>query len=196
MSGRFKEVQLSELASIRLGVSLRTRLHADPSGSVYVVQASDLGANGAVVPDHIVRATVDFADSQILAKGDILLQSRGVSYPAARLADCPHVTIAAAPLYVLRPSTSFIDPTFLVFFLNHETTQLRLRRAATGTHVPQLTRRTIENIRIPLPPLKTQSRIVQAAALARREHDLVEELYALRMVLLYEKCVGRFEEQT
>lgn len=179
-------VRLKEIAEIRQGLAFRSKLEHEPQGTTRVVQAKDLGADGLVDLDAAYSlSAVRFKADQKLRVGDVLLQARGVNYPAARLDEDAGATVAAAPLYVLRVRSDQADPAYLVVFLSNPITQTQLRSRATGTYVPQLARAEIEDLEVPLPSLADQRQLVELSSLVMRERKLSHRLEELRSQVLW-----------
>jgi hypothetical protein len=74
-----------------------------------------------------------FKPEQRLQGGDVLLQARGVNYPAALVDDELGKAVAAPPLCVVRSNSDELDPAYLVAFLSNPVTQAHLRSRASGT---------------------------------------------------------------
>ena len=178
--------RLWDIAEIRQGLALRSRVEHDPAGEVKLVQAKDLTDDGRVDMAGTYRVSgLRFKPAQRLQVGDVLLQTRGIRYPAAVANTNLGEAVAAAPLYVIRPKREMLDAIYLVEFLNNLLTQARLRQRATGTYVPQIPRTEIENIEIPVPPLDAQWRLAEMGRLIRRESDLVSQLAQRRAKALW-----------
>lgn len=189
--------RLKDIAEIRQGLAFRSKLEHDPKGTSRVIQAKDLGGDGRVDLAAVFRlSAVRFKADQQLRPGDVLLQARGVNYPAARLDEDAGAAVAAAPLYVLRVRTDQADPAYLVVYLSNPHTQAQLRSRATGTYVPQLARVEIEDLEIPLPSLADQRRLVGLASLAARERKLADRLEELRSQVLWGLMQGTAERKT
>jgi hypothetical protein len=189
--------RIRDIAEIRLGVALRSRIEHDPAGQVRVVQSKDITKDGRLDAHGVYRVRAPkFKSSHRLRAGDVLLQPRGVRYPAAVVDADFERAITAAPLYVIRRWSEAIDPVYLVQFLNNPMTQARLRRRATGTYVPQLARAEIEDLEIPLPSLDDQRRLVELASLIRREREVAGRLAELRSQALWGLMQRAAEEKT
>lgn len=64
-------------------------------------------------------------------------------------------------VFLIRPETSIISPQYLVSFLYSSIGQILLKRFITGATVTGLTKESLRNILIPLPPLEVQNRITE-----------------------------------
>jgi type I restriction modification DNA specificity protein len=188
--------QLKEIATTRVGVTLRRSLEVDPTGWMSVVQAKDIGEHGELMRNGIVSTkSVALHGDHQLRPGDVLIQSRGIRYRAAVVGDGNEKMIAASPLYVIRVKAHEIDPAFLVHILRSRVVQAHLRREATGTHVPQVSRAVFDNLAVPVPSLDVQRKIVDATELVEQERDVSAKLCDLRMELIHEFLFGPTETE-
>ena len=128
---------LAGLASIRIGSPFRERIIHEPGGKYRVVQGKDVGSDGTLVLDQMVRLTEvpGRGEPDILQTGEVVLQTRGTSYRAAVVPKSDAPMIAAGSLYILAPDARRIDPEYLVFHLNLPITQATLRQVATGSTI-------------------------------------------------------------
>ena len=181
---------LDSVADVRQGVTLRTGLEADPKALVGIIQSKNIAGDGNLDLDTITKANIDYSPRHRLTQGDIVLQPRGSSFPAALFRMQTENLIVAAPLYLMtiKPyMTNQIDAEFLVFFLNYNKTQAHLKRIASGTHIPQLSRRDILALEIPSINVVKQRRVVQAYKLLNERLMLETEIFSLSSSLLFTK---------
>ena len=177
---------LADLSEIRVGASPRGRLEAVAAGGERVVHAKDLGPDGDIDSDRLTRVMDRFGETAPrLRPGDVLLQSRGVSYPVGLATEDASGAVPVSPLCLIRPDIAQLDGAFLALFLGHPRTQQRLRAQAAGTHVPELTREAIANIEIRLPSLPHQREIAALGHMMRRERELRQRLAAAQDSLLF-----------
>ena len=177
---------LADLSEIRVGASPRGRLEAVAAGGERVVHAKDLGPDGDINSHRLTRVMDRFGETAPrLRPGDVLLQSRGVSYPVGFATEDTSGAVPVSPLCLIRPNSGQLDGAFLALFLAHPRTQQRLRAQAAGTHVPELTREAIANIDILLPSLPLQREIAALGHMMRREKELRDRLAAAQDSLLF-----------
>lgn len=77
-------------------------------------------------------------------------------------------------VFLIRPETSIISPQYLVSFLYSSIGQILLKRFITGATVTGLTKESLRNILIPLPPLEVQNRITEHIFELRDEAKVLE----------------------
>jgi len=185
-------IRLNQIADLRTGAPFRERIVHDPGASCLIVQSKDVGADGAINTDGMIRTEPPNKKApDVLAPGDIVLQTRGVSYRAAVVSKASTPMIAAGSLFILKADTARVSPAYLVFFLNLPATQAELRQMATGSTIPNLRRGAIEQLEVPLPSLEDQARIVELASLVRKESEITERINQLRLQELHALMVER-----
>jgi hypothetical protein len=155
---------LREIADIQPGLPFRSRIESEMGAEFIVVRPRDLGDDGRVSLQGAARVAslpVPALWSAFLEPGDVLLHPRGPCFPAAWFDAAELPAVAAAPLYRLRPDSAHVVPEFLVALLMSRATQAKLRQSAVGTRVPQVPRQAIETLRVELPDLSSQIRLVE-----------------------------------
>lgn len=190
------ERRIAQIADVRMGYPFRTRLEPDPTGNIAVIQMKDLDqANLLYDEDFIHVRMLDYKESHLVKKGDLLFRSRGLTNTAfLATVDLPHAVLAA-PMMLIRAKTDVIMPAYLQWFLNLPTTQATLAKQAEGTSVRMLSKATLEALEVPVPSLHQQKQIVKLANLATREERLTQELLRQRKRFVEEILLRRAFEQ-
>ena len=185
--------RLAEITDIRIGSPFRERIVHEPRGKYLVVQGKDVGSDGDLILDGMVRivAAPSKRAPDILKPGEVVFQTRGVSYRAAIVPSADSPMLAAGSLFILTPDTTHVTPEYLVFFLNLPVTQAALRQMATGSTIPNLRRSEIEQLEVPLPNLSDQRQLVELASLVRKQSDITERIHQLRLKELHVLTVER-----
>jgi hypothetical protein len=184
---------LNELVRLRVGSPFRERIQHDARGKFLVVQGKDIGSDGALILDGMVRVAEapNKKAPDTLSQGDVIFQTRGVSYRAAIVPNVSTPMIAAGSLFIISPDAARIAPEYLVFFLNLPATQAALRQMATGSTIPNLRRSAIEQLEVPLPNLPDQHWLVELASLVRKESEISKRINSLRLQELHALTVER-----
>ena len=175
---------LDNLAQISSGYPFRGSVQHDPAGDIRVLQIRDLRRSGTLSADTMlcVRASDNHA-SYLLEPGDIVMPARGDHREAISfMLDEP--TIPSSHLYTVRTTGDEVLPAYLGWALNQPATQHTLQNEARGTAMPLVTRRSLETIRIPVPTLETQHRIVELHELWQHEQALTQQLLTNRESIL------------
>lgn len=94
--------------------------------------------------------------------GDILVSR--LPDPVGRACQVPDLgqrAITAVDGTILRPLTHAVDPSFLVYFLNSDDSLHQVDSLTTGATRKRVSRTNLGRVRIPVPPLAEQKRIVR-----------------------------------
>jgi hypothetical protein len=179
--------QVADLATIRSGSPFRERIVHEPGGRFRVVQGKDIGSDGTLGLDAMVRLSEvpGRGTPEVLQAGEVALQTRGSSYRAAVVPQSDIPMVAAGSLFILAPDASRIDPEFLVFHLNLPGTQATLRQLATGSTILNLRRSVVAQLEVPLPSLSDQRRLIELGRLVRKQSIVAERLNHLRLQELH-----------
>jgi restriction endonuclease S subunit len=186
-------IRLGDIASIRSGSPFRERILHEANGRYLVIQGKDVGSDGALTLEGMIRIieVPGKGSPDTLSAGEVVLQTRGVSYRAAVVPRTDAPMVAAGSLYVLSVDAQRVIPEYLVLFLNLPSTQTALRQLATGSTILNLRRSAIEDVELPLPPLSDQRRLIDLGQLVRREADLTARLNLLRLQELHALMIER-----
>jgi type I restriction enzyme M protein len=103
-----------------------------------------------------------------LRAGDILLSKSGTIGKAGIVRNGGIGAIAASGFFVLQANQWSLDPHYLLAYLNSAECQAWLDDKARGTSVRHLSRRDIEDLPVPCPPMQIQHRVANQC----REHGI------------------------
>ena len=173
-------LKLNKVATVSQGVFFRSGVEATAGGSLRLVQMRDL-------VDHVVSlkravsidATGKNTDN-LIQPGDILFRSRGRNYTAAIYEGKEGRALVAAPLLLVRPNIMLVEPRYLLWWLNHPSSQHYFRSHAEGSASQMVSKRTLENFEISLPPLARQRSLAAYFVLSEREAQLLGKIQRLR----------------
>lgn len=175
------KVILKDIALIQTGYSFRTRLESMNSGAVAVIQMKDLTDDNRVDCNTLVRVDMEKTGEHHLVKpGDLIFRSRGLSSTSAILLDDPGPAVVAAPLLRIRVFDHGILPEYLNWFISQPPAQSYLASHAKGTAQRMISKETLDGLEVFVPPLERQRTIVEIAALAEQEQQILEKLAARR----------------
>jgi len=171
-------VQLSRVVDVLPGYPVKARVEHDPDGAFQVVIPRHLGDEPvyAYKDEHALRMNLEGRpDRYLIAPGDVLFVSRGMSNRATYVARIPDATVSTAVFYVLRPRRD-LDPRYLTWYLNQAPTQMAIGQIRTGAGTPIVQRKALMELSMPVPDLATQRRIADVFELMNRERRLCQRL--------------------
>jgi restriction endonuclease S subunit len=163
--------------------SIQTGLFAKPiaKGDIVYLQAKHFDEKGMLLstlyPDLMLEG---ISDKHLLRNGDVLFAAKGSKNFAAIFEAHNAPSVASTSFFVLRITDKIILPQFLVWFLNHTSTQEILKRTARGTSIPSIRKTVLEELEISIPNIETQKAILKITNLRNTEKKLKKEIESLR----------------
>lgn len=167
-------MRIADLCTIQTGYTTRKRLHPVSQGGVLAIQLRDVAADGEVNPDTLTRVELgELPDRYFAYAGDVVFRPRGDRNIASALDNrLPEPALAILPLVVLRPRLDIVTPEYLAWAINQPDAQRYFDRMARGTNMRMITRAVLSDLRLDIPDIEIQQRIVAADALSKRERML------------------------
>jgi hypothetical protein len=178
------KIRLSEIAEIRSGYQFREKVEHDPRGVVPVIQIKDLTADYRLRTDGLMRVSMARTEPYLVEQGDVLFLARGHRLGAAVVTEPLIRTIATGYFFILRPSPR-VRAGYLAWAINQREFQDQMRPLVRGSHIPLITKADFLGLRVELPPLEVQDKIVALDELHRRERQIVAEIQAKRAELIH-----------
>jgi len=170
--------RIADCAEVLPGFALKARAVHEPEGTHQLIMATHLGGSISYqyTQEHLLRVTPKgSADRYLVFPGDVLFISRGSRNLASAIKHVPELSIASATFYILRPKPD-LDAKYLAWCLNQMPSQARIAQVRTGAATPIVQRSLLGEIRIPIPPIEQQRKIVKLAELMESELDLRQKL--------------------
>lgn len=160
---------------IKDSTKIQTGLFARPTdtGDISYLQSKHFDEKGIL--RSIIHADLkgdNIARKHILQHGDVLFAAKGTKNFAAIFESDKTPAVASTSFFVLRISNKSLLPEFLVWFLNHPSTQSLLKSNARGTAIPSIRKTILEELEISLPSIEKQKLIVNLSNLANNESEI------------------------
>lgn len=176
---------VENIADISTGYLFRSKVQADPEGRLHVIQMKDVGDDGRIDWDGLVRVDLGpMRDSVLVRPRDILIGAKGSSHTAVLVdRDRPDV-IASSHFFILRVRADGVLPEYLAWYLNQRPARQEIAQVSVGTWMRHITKKDIAGLPVPVPDLETQRRIVYVDTLARRQRQLVDAIQVKREALM------------
>jgi hypothetical protein len=169
-------MRIPDVCVIQIGYTARAKLEAAADG-VLAIQLRDVAQDGVSI-GQLARVQVnERIDRYLVQAGDVLFRSRGERNTAAALdGRLTEPAIAVSPLMALRPNPAAILAEYLAWAINQPEAQRYFDVAARGTSIRMVSKASLDDLRIDVPDLETQHRIIMIDALAAREGALMRLL--------------------
>ena len=179
---RIMKVKLEDIATVQAGYSFRSRLESLETGAVAVIQMKDLTSTNRVDCSELARVDMEVPKEHHLVRpGDLIFRSRGLISNSALLIDEPGVAVLAAPLLRIRITSKKLLPEYLNWYIRQQPAQAYLTSCAAGTALKMISKQSLENMELFVPPLDRQNLIVELAALEEEEQRILKTLAEKRI---------------
>ncbi|ENZ1705322.1 MULTISPECIES: restriction endonuclease subunit S [Pseudomonas] len=174
--------KLSDVADVRSGYTFRGALEHDPAGDIRVLQIKDLRQSSAIEPDTLTAISWDARTSPpLLQSGDIAVIARGDNNKAALFTGQQPV-VATSQFFIVSTKKQDVLPEYLCWLINLPQSQRSLERS--GSAIQAISKASLLDMRIPLPPLATQQKLIALQALWDEEDELIARLQTNREQML------------
>ncbi len=190
------KIALKTLVHIQVGYQAKTRIKENVQGTHRLIQSKDFD------PYHILRSenlTAFFPERKpeiyAVRKGDILFQARGMVHFAYCIEEDLKDTLAAASFYILRLRHENLIPQYLAWWLNQSKAQAYFRTQARRSIMSFVSKNTLSQLQVHIPPVSVQEKVVKIVTLARHEQSLLDRLSKLRPYLANAVCIKAIQEQ-
>ncbi len=163
------KTQIKDIAYVRTGV------FATPTskGEIAYLQASHFDEYGNL--KRFVKADLTSSDvnpKHILTPGEVLFSAKGSkNFATVFNYDYP-ASVASSSFLVLSPELSTIRPEYLSWYLNSPDIQIQLKKEALGTSIQSITKSSLEDLIIPIPPMDYQEKILKASTLCEMAKNI------------------------
>lgn len=170
------------------GYAFRGAIKPDDSGNAFVLQAKDLGIGSPVEgTGTLTKIVFDAPHSSSLKMHDVLIVARGMKAGAFRStlfnAKAMNV-IASASVHVIRITSPNVLPEYLSHYLNSKKGQDDLSGIVTGSYIGAIPRRSLEQVRIPVPDLKKQKAIVDLYKNIQAQQKILDRKKELKQQII------------
>lgn len=181
---------LCELAEVVSGVFLKP----SPSGTVYYVQMLDLATGNPEATAAKVDCVPKLQHCMIKPR-DLLFAGKGTSYLCQIFGrDLP--AVPSTSLYIIRPTSDRVIAEYLCWYLNQPKVVAAVKAFQVGSGTPMVHKSTLEGLRVVVPDLGTQRRIIEIDTLQRREVQLLKSLAEKRGQLTSQILFDEIIQQT
>lgn len=161
-----KKVSLSDVAEVILGQTFRGKAETeDESSAVRLIQIKDIKEGNMSSYNALTYANLDSTKKLkvCLQNNDLLFPLRGTRYEAM-IIDIPDLDVAITTtnqVAIIRVKSSLVTLDYLSWYFNSDIGHSALRLIQSGTTIPSITSKGLANLKIDLPGLDVQTKIVR-----------------------------------
>lgn len=177
-------MKLKDIAAIRAGRTFKGGVQESESGTLSVVQLSDLSDDMSVNWPRVLKVVPDakYAISYLKPK-DLLVVARGPHKRVILLDDeTPQYAVPTQHfLFLSLKNIELSLPEFVHYYLSSSPIQQWMNNQCSGSTQSTLTKDLLENLPFPDVPIEQQSDILTCVDSVKKEINLHEQLIAARM---------------
>ena len=177
---------LGDIAKIRSGYTFRGKIEevGHEKGNAHIVQIkdsrkiSDETQSTLITAEQLPYIQWDGKSSAFLDPNCVLLPARGGYFRASLVTSSGPGTlpvIASSQFLIIQPKPSVL-PEFLCWSLNQSRTQYELSEASQGSNIPMLSAATIQQVKLTIPPIDIQNKVLHLNRLWEQEQKLTHAL--------------------
>lgn len=173
--------------------TIQTGLFAKPiaKGDIVYLQAKHFSETGQLHTIlHPDLKADNITEKHLLRTGDVLFAAKGTKNFAAVYENHNEPAVASTSFFVIRLLENKILPEFLVWFLNHPSTQKFLKGKAIGSSIVSISKSVLEDLEILIPDLQTQKAVLQITQLRNTEKCLQKKIESLREKQIQQQIIN------
>jgi restriction endonuclease S subunit len=172
MSG-IKTIQLIDHLEIINGYSFRVGLDSFKVGNTPVLSTKNILDNGKVETQNLPKIDLEPASQKSFTKkNDVILSNRG-NFKAG-VVEATEPLLINTTLFILRIKNQTILPQYLALFLNSQVFQNKIQKHLRMAIIPTLTRKYLDEIKIPVPDIQSQQKCIDFYTTINQEIELIE----------------------
>lgn len=173
-------VKIRDIATVRTGlVTARKKAQLDSINSIQYEQISLRYFSTGVKLDKSEKdifVSAEEIDTKYLAQeGDVIVRLRSPS-TAVYIGKDDEGLLIHSLLAVIRVESNMIDPKYLAYTINSNSTQRSIKKDVKGTAIPMLKTKDLEHLEIAIPTMQKQKELVKFLELADKERELLLSL--------------------
>ena len=173
---------LKDIARVQTGVFRKP----DQDGDVKYLQAKHFNESGKLIsPEYMIQTIKrdSVLEKHILINNDILFAAKGDKKFAFLYQQELGTAVASSTFFVIRIYNSNVLPEYVVWYLNHSNTQLYLKAQAKGSALPSVTKKTLGDLKISVPMVEKQRKILAFNELVEKENALIQKIIKKKTAL-------------
>lgn len=173
-------MKLKEIADIRTGLVLsRKKAALSDDVKIYYKQITLKSFSNTIslTPDYIDEfvSTKNIADTYISRVSDIVVRLRE-PVTAVYIDESTKGMIIPSLMAIIRVKSGIVNGEFLAYYINSTTSQKILEKEIKGTTIAAIKTKDLEELKVVLPSLKEQKRVVAFMKLSQKEMELLDTL--------------------
>jgi len=167
--------ELKQVVDILQGYSFRASIKEAIGADIAVIQSKDITDNIFIEFKNVAKIKKrEFNQKFFLRQGDVLLSARG-KFKAGLIKNISINSVASSSVYILKVNNNIIHPEYLAIILNSTEWQKKLDGISSGAIIKSILKRELEELKIAVPNLNKQKKIVEIFNNYKRQQKLLNQ---------------------
>lgn len=167
--------RLEDIVSIATGVYEK----GSPSGDTYYLQAKHFNEYGKFREEAVISPEINMdnrLERHVLQDGDLLINAKGINNRVCYYRKEIGQSVASSTFFVIRLKEPNILPEYLQWYFNTSRMQSLFSSLSKGTHILSLSKKSLSKVKLEIPPLEQQQKILKLQTLWELERKTTLEL--------------------
>lgn len=176
------KMKLNQISEVNFGSVIKT----GSKGRIPCLQVANISTDGDLDFDKTYYVVGKIGgDHFLLPSNSIVLPAKGQKFSSALIHEEQSNTfVASSSLFVIQINTSSIIPEYLHWYLNRTKIKSRLESLSTGSNISSLSIKELRNLKVEVPGLDIQRKIVELKKMQEKELVLIQRLGQKRKKLI------------
>lgn len=185
-------MKIHNICTVKTGYAFRSKVEGNPNGNISVIQPKDISNDGLLNAQETVRIDLPSAKpAYFLKNGAVLLASRGRFVATIYQGQFSEGCIASGALLVLTiQDEQAVLPEYLSLYFNSDRGNHQFNRLTEQTTIPSLTRASLEEMDIPIPPIEKQHKLIALERSKQRYNQLTKRKQQLLNNILNHELIS------
>lgn len=170
------KTKIKNIASVQTGFFMQN----EGRGDVNYLQVKHFDDSGHLIdpPDPELK-TNKLKDRHLLKEGDILFAAKGLRNFAGIVQKQDLPAVASTSFFIIHIKSKEILPGYLAWFLNLSKTLNYLKNKSSGTGIPSIRKRALEELELSIPSIEKQRLILNITATQKRQEAMMNKIILL-----------------
>lgn len=179
---------LSQFSNIVSGYTFRGPVKSQQNGDIYVLQAKNITINEDItsIAEFTRIDSNSLRNPYFLEYNDVLIVSRGSgSFRSTVFVTNDKNVIASSSVYVIRIKDVTVLPKYISLYLNSQEGQKTILQIVTGgSYIQTLLRRSLEDFKVPIPPIHIQKSIIALNENIKQQEKILSRKKEIKQIII------------
>ncbi|EKE21703.1 MAG: hypothetical protein ACD_7C00153G0006 [uncultured bacterium] len=167
-----KLYNLSDVAEVVSGYSFRGAIQEEKDSDIFLIQAKDT-RNGLSITENDLKKISDLNyGDKFVENNDVVMGARG--FFSATCINSSKKIIGSSSVYIIKPDQKKVLSKYLTIYLNSKMGQAEIKKYETGSTIKTILIGDLKNIRIKIPALDEQKKIIELYENIQRQNKILE----------------------